>query len=39
MFLLDLQLPFEEVIADLSYPWAEPATEWAAIRMPIGRIV
>jgi len=38
MFLLDLQLAFEEVLADLAYPWADPATEWAAVKGPIGRI-
>jgi hypothetical protein len=25
MFLLDLDLPFEEVMADLVFPWGEPA--------------
>jgi hypothetical protein len=25
MFLLDLELPFEEVLADLSYPGGDPA--------------
>lgn len=38
VFLLDLHLPFEEVIADLSYPWAEPTIEWSALRAPVGRI-
>ncbi len=38
MFLLDLQLPLEVVIADLSYPRAEPATEWAAVRRRVDRI-
>jgi hypothetical protein len=25
MFLLDLDLPFEEVMADLVFPWGDPA--------------
>ncbi len=32
MFLLDLHLPFDEVLADLSYPWAEPGAEWAHLK-------
>lgn len=28
MFLLELQLPYTEVLADLAFPWADPATDW-----------
>ena len=37
MFLLELDLPFDEVMADLHFPWADPLSGGAFNEAPLSR--